>query len=191
MPRGEASLTRTDPVVGAVAAYVLANALDRHAPGRPQTRPPLRRHPHQRGHDQDHPAARPLPLPAHPPRPLRQRGTHRRGRPRARLRRRAGAEPAGSPTTKATALLTATPDKNTLPEFTGSAITTILAGLGEVRPEVNRRAGEFAAELRDAHRRVRRTVDQAVRGLTVTPAGDGDILGVYVYLPAQTQGAGQ
>ena len=94
------------------------------------------------------------------------------------------------PDDAATALLTATPDQNTLPEFTGSAITTILAGLGEVRPEVNRRAGEFAAELRDAHRRVRRTVDQAVRGLTVTPAGDGDILGVLnVYLPAQTQEA--
>ena len=60
-----------------------------------------------------------------------------------------------------------------------------------MRPEVNRRAQEYAAELRDAHRRVRRTVDQAVRGLTVTPAGDADILGVYVYLPAQPQGAGQ
>jgi hypothetical protein len=32
VPRGEASLTRTDPVVGAIAGYVLANALDRHAP---------------------------------------------------------------------------------------------------------------------------------------------------------------
>ena len=32
VPRGEASLARTDPVVGAVAGYVLANALDRHAP---------------------------------------------------------------------------------------------------------------------------------------------------------------
>src|SRR5262249_13615552 len=95
------------------------------------------------------------------------------------------------PDEEATALLTATPDQNTLPEFTGSAITTILTGLGEVRPEANRRAGELAAALRAAPRRVRRAVDQAVRGLTVASAGDGDILGVYVYLPAQTQGVGQ
>ena len=61
--------------------------------GRPQARPPLRRHPHHRGHDQDHAAARPLPLPAHPPRPVRKRGAHRRGRPRARLRRRARQRP--------------------------------------------------------------------------------------------------
>ena len=51
-------------------------------------RPPLWRHPHHRGHHQDHAAARPLPVPAHPPRSARRPAADRRGRPRPRLRRR-------------------------------------------------------------------------------------------------------
>ena len=191
VPRGEASLARTDPVVGAIAGFVLANALDSRAPGK--LRPARRcgvirtaavtirttlllvRYRYQ------------LTLP----------GRYGNASLIAEDARVLGFE--GAPARArwltddaATALLTAEADKNTLTELTGSAIASILGGIDEVRPEVNRRAQEFAGELRDAHRRVRRTVDQAVRGLTVTPAGDGDILGVYVYLPvAQQQGAGQ
>lgn len=195
VPRGEASLTRTDPVVGAVAAYVLANALDRHAPAglKPARRCGVIR--------TSAVTTRTTLLLVRYRYQLTLPGRYGNAALIAEDARVLGFEGAPArarwlPDDAATALLTATPDQNTLPEFTGSAITTILTGLGEVRPEVNRRAGEFAAELRDAHRRVRRTVDQAIRGLTVTPAGDGDILGVYVYLPAQTpmsqpQGAGQ
>ena len=46
--RGEAALVRTDPVVGALARYVLDAALDAEA-RRPAPGPPLRRDPHERG----------------------------------------------------------------------------------------------------------------------------------------------
>ena len=177
-------------MVGAVAGYVLANALDRHAPAglKPARRCGVIR--------TSAVTTRTTLLLVRYRYQLTLPGRYGNAALIAEDARVLGFEGAPArarwlPDDAATALLTATPDENTLPEFTGSAITTILDGLGEVRPEVNRRAEEFAAELRDAHRRVRRTVDQAVRGLTVTPAGDADILGVYVYLPAQTQGAGQ
>ena len=77
------------------------------------------------------------------------------------------------------------------PEFARTAIGRILDGLQEVLPEVNRRGAELAEELREAHRRVRRSTDQAVRGVRATLQGDGDILGAYVYLPfTDDQGAG-
>jgi hypothetical protein len=91
----------------------------------------------------------------------------------------------------ALALLHATADANTAPEFARTAIGRILEGLQEVLPEVNRRGAELADELREAHRRVRRSTDQAVRGVRVMLQGDADILGTYVYLPfTADQGAG-
>ena len=190
VPRGEASLTRTDPVVGAVAGYVLANALDRHAPAglRPARRCGVIR--------TTAIATRTTLLLVRYRYQLTLPGRYGNAALIAEDARILGFE--GAPASArwltddaATGLLTAAPDENTIPEFARNAIAAILGGLGAVRPEVNRRAQEYAAELRDAHRRVRRTVDQAVRGLTVTPAGDADILGVYVYLPAQPMGAGQ
>jgi hypothetical protein len=80
-------------------------------------------------------------------------------------------------------LLGARPDENTALELGRQNIKQILAGLDAALPEVSRRGEEFAAELREAHRRVRRAAEQAVRGLRVTVAGDADILGCYVYLP--------
>jgi hypothetical protein len=56
---------------------------------------------------------------------------------------------------------------------------------------VTERGHEFAEELREAHRRVRRATDTAVRGVRVSLAGEADILGVYIYLPISTEtGAG-
>jgi superfamily II DNA or RNA helicase len=182
VPRGEAALTRTDPVVAAVAGFVLANALDRYAPDslKParrcgvirttavstRTTLLLVRYRYQLtlpGRYGD------IPLIAEDARVLGFEG--------------APANAVWLPDDNAAALLTATPDENTIPELADRTIKTILNGLDKVHPAVNRRSAEFAAGLRDAHRRVRRAVDQAVRGLTVTPAGDADILGVYVCLP--------
>jgi hypothetical protein len=67
--------------------------------------------------------------------------------------------------------------------FARTAIRRVLDGLHAVIPELNQRGEGFATELREAHRRVRRSTDQAVRGIRVTVAGDADILGTYVYLP--------
>jgi hypothetical protein len=99
------------------------------------------------------------------------------------------ANPQWLPDETAHALLDATADANTALEFARSAVGRILDGLHEVQPEVNRRGAELADELREAHRRVRRSTDQAVRGVRVTLQGDADILGTYVYLPYQETGA--
>jgi superfamily II DNA or RNA helicase len=180
--RGEAALTRTDPVVAAVANFVLTNAMDRNVPDslRParrcgvirtsavttRTTLLLARYRFQLtlpGRYGD------LPLIAEDARLLGFAG--------------APARAAWLDDDAAVALLRAEAAASTDTEFAYSAIARILDGIAAITPHVNERAGEFAAELRDAHRRVRGAVSQAVRGLTVTPAGDADILGVYVYLP--------
>ena len=186
VPRGEAALTRTDPIVGAVAHFVLSAALDKNLP------------------DQYRPARRcgvirtsavtrrttlllvryrfQLVLPGrHGDRPLiaeDARVLGFEGPPSA---------PDWLPDEAAAALLTAAPDANTAPEFAQAAIRRVLDGLPQVMPEVNRRGSGFADDLREAHRRVRRSADHAIRGITVTAQGDADILGTYVYLPVSAE----
>jgi hypothetical protein len=182
VPRGEAALTRTDPVVQAVANFVLSTALDPAAPA--ELRPARRcgvirtsavstrttlllvRYRFQLvlpGRHGD------VPLIAEDARVLGFAGAPARAQ--------------WLDDEAATALLAAAPDENTAPEFARSAISRVLDGLDAVAPHLTVRGTEFADELRAAHRRVRQSADHAVRGLTVTPAGDPDILGVYVALP--------
>ena len=54
-------------------------------------------------------------------------------------------------------------------------------------PEVTRHGEGFAADLLAAHRRVRRSAGEIVRGVTVIAQPDADILGTYVYLPVSTE----
>jgi superfamily II DNA or RNA helicase len=182
VPRGQAALTRTDPIVGAVAHFVLSAALDSSLDERLR---PARRC----GVVRTSTVARrttlllvryrfQMVLPGrYGDKPLIAED--------ARVLGFAGspANPEWLPDDAAQALLSATADANTALEFAQSAISRILNGLHDLQPEVNRRGGELAEELREAHRRVRRSTDQAVRGLTVTMQGDGDTLGTYVYLP--------
>jgi hypothetical protein len=191
VPRGEASLTRTDPIVGAVAHFVLSAALDNNLDERLR---PARRCGVVRTSA------------------VLKRTTLLLVRYRFQmvLPGRYGDKPliaedarvlgfAGSPANPewladeaAQALLNATADANTAPEFAQAAVSRILNGLPEVLPEVDRRGTELAEELREAHRRVRRSTDQAVRGVQVTMQGHADILGTYVYLPfSADQGAGR
>jgi superfamily II DNA or RNA helicase len=191
VPRGEAALTRTDPIVGAVAHFVLSAALDKDIPARYR---PARRC----GVIRTSAVTRrttlllvryrfQLILPGrHGDRPLI-----------AENARVLGFEgPPGSPDwlpdNNAAALLAARPDANTATEFAQAAIRRVLDGMPQVMPELAGRGTGFAEDLREAHRRVRRSADQAVRGITVTAQGDADILGVYVYLPMSTEpGASQ
>jgi hypothetical protein len=190
VPRGEASLTRTDPIIGAVAHFVLSAALDtsldeRLRPARrcgvvrtsavlKRTTLLLVRYRFQMvlpGRYGD------KPLIAEDARVLGFAGSP--------------ANPEWLTDETALKLLSATADANTAPEFARTAIGRILDGLPQVLPEVYRRGAELADELREAHRRVRRSTDQAVRGVRVTLQGDADILGTYVYLPfIAEQGAG-
>jgi superfamily II DNA or RNA helicase len=182
VPRGEAALTRTDPLVGAVAQFVLSAALDTGVPGRYR---PARRC----GVIRTGAVTRRTTLLL-----VRYRfqvvlpGRHGDRPLIAEDARVLGFEgPPGTPDwlpdEVAATLLTARPDANTAPEFAQAAIRRVLDGLPQVMPEVNRRGTGFADDLREAHRRVRRSTDQAVRGVTVTAQGDADILGAYVYLP--------
>ena len=186
VPRGEAALTRTDPIVGAVAHFVLSAALDKDMPARyrparrcgvirtsavtRRTTVLLVRYRFQLilpGRNGDRP------LVAEDARVLGFEG------------------PPGSadwlPDETAAALLAARPDANTATEFAEAAIRRVLDGLPQVMPELARRGAGFADDLREAHRRVRRSADQAVRGITVTARGDADILGTYVYLPVSAE----
>jgi hypothetical protein len=191
VPRGEAALTRTDPIVGAVAHFVLSAALDKGMPARYR---PARRC----GVIRTSAVTRrttvllvryrfQLILPGrHGDRPLVSED--------ARVLGFEG--PPGSPDwlpdETAAALLAARPDANTATEFAQAAIRRVLDGLPQVMPELARRGAGFADDLREAHRRVRRSADQAVRGITVTAQGDADILGTYVYLPVSAEpGVGQ
>jgi superfamily II DNA or RNA helicase len=182
VPRGEAALTRTDPVVGAVASFVLSAALDRHSPA--QCRPARRcgvittdavrtrttlllvRYRYQMALPGRHGE---VPLIAEDARVLGFEG--------------APARATWLDDESAVALLAARPDESTAPEVTRKSIRQVLDGLDEILPEVNRRGSEFADQLREDHRRVRRAADRAVRGLRVAVAGDADILGCYIYLP--------
>ncbi|MGO9293054.1 MAG: helicase-related protein [Streptosporangiaceae bacterium] len=186
VPRGEAALTRTDPIVGAVAHFILSAALDKDVPARyrparrcgvirttavtRRTTVLLVRYRFQ------------LMLPGrHGDRPLIAEDARMLG-----FEGPPGA-PDWLPDETAAALLAARPDANTATEFAQAAIRRVLDGLPQVMPELARRGAGFAEDLREAHRRVRRSADQAVRGITVTAQGDADILGTYVYLPVTAE----
>ncbi|MGW1885707.1 helicase-related protein [Streptomyces sp. NPDC001970] len=186
-PRGEAALTRTDPVVTATARFVLDAALDEKFPEwqRPArrcgvvrttavTRPTtmlLVRHRFQ------------LHLPT------------RDGTVRTQL-----AEDArvvafhGRPDTpqwlaeeEALALLAARATGNTDPGFATDHITGILAALETgLMDELRTRSADAAKDLEASHHRVRTASKARLAGLKVTPQGDPDVLGVFLYRPAAT-----
>ncbi|MGW2131105.1 helicase-related protein [Streptomyces coelicoflavus] len=101
------------------------------------------------------------------------------------------------------ALLTATPDLNTLPALRDQQAARAAAELAddEIHDHLAARGQLLADRLRDAHQRVREAAGQrgrergaaAVRRIDVQPSGDPDLLGVYVYLsaPAAQQPAPQ
>ncbi len=60
----------------------------------------------------------------------------------------------------------------------------VIAGFPEhISPRLEQLARERADELREAHRRVRRSASLAIRNVSVAPQLPPDVLGMYVYLP--------
>ncbi|SFL22661.1 helicase-related protein [Streptomyces pini] len=98
------------------------------------------------------------------------------------------------PDEETAALLTATPDSNTLPALRDQQAARAVAELDEeeVRTHLEERGRLLADRLREAHVRVREAAGQrgrergaaAVRRIGVEPSGEPDLLGVYVYLKA-------
>ena len=77
----------------------------------------------------------------------------------------------------------ARPDANVARDVAEQQFERVADGLDHLRPHLRDEAARFAAELLDAHRRVRTTSGAALRGLRVTAQDDADILGIYVFLP--------
>ncbi len=84
-------------------------------------------------------------------------------------------------------LLEAKPDGNVYEDQARQFLRQLLAGVEQLQPHLELVADERGRELADAHRRVRQAAQ--VRGLQyrVEPQKPTDILGVYLYLPNQTQ----
>ncbi|MEV7784615.1 helicase-related protein [Streptomyces sp. NPDC088106] len=186
-PRGEAALTRTDPVVAATARFVLDAALDEKFPAwqRPArrcgvvrttavTRPTtmlLVRHRFQ------------LHLPTrdgtvHPQLAEDARVVAFHGRPET---------PRWLADDDALALLSARATGNTDPGFATDHITGILAALETgLMDELRTRSAAAAKDLEASHRRVRAASKARLAGLKVIPQGDPDVLGVFLYRPAAT-----
>ncbi|CAM5529936.1 DEAD/DEAH box helicase OS=Streptomyces tendae OX=1932 GN=GUR47_13500 PE=4 SV=1 [Streptomyces tendae] len=181
--RGEAALVRTDPAVGAVASYVLDSALDVKALGpRPArrcgvvttdavtTRTTLllvryRFHltlPSRTGERQ---------LVAEDARLLAYEGLPQRAR--------------WLDDDAAAALLAARATANTHEQRARNQIARDLEALPDLAAHLTEYGVRLAAELDASHRRVRKANEEIVRGLKVVPQEPADVLGVYVYVPAQ------
>jgi hypothetical protein len=87
------------------------------------------------------------------------------------------------------ALTDAQATENTAPELAQSTAERILGGLDEITEHVDTYGAQRAAELNEAHRRVRGASEQRLRGLRVEVQIPADVLGVYVYLPVAAPSA--
>lgn len=193
-PRGEAALTRTDPVVAATARFVLDAALD-DAGKIPQWQRPARRC----GVVRTKAVARPTTLLLVRHRfqlnlPTRRGGTVERLAEDARVVAFHGSAtaPEWLPEDEALALLDARAAGNTDPKFAAGHIEDILAALHTVlMPALRLRSAELGKQLEESHHRVRTASRARLQGLKVLPQGDPDVLGVYHYRPvaAIIQGA--
>ncbi|MFF6779189.1 helicase-related protein [Streptomyces sp. NPDC012637] len=194
-PRGEAALTRTDPVVASVARFVLDAALDDQMPvwQRPARRCGVVR------------------TTAVPKRttlllvryrfqltlPGRDGVNRQQLAEDARLLafRGGASNPDWLSEEEAIALLDARAAGNTKREFAQERVEGILGSLESLMPVLEQRGEELADRLLDSHRRVRgafRDVRGATgparRGLRVEVQGRPDVLGVYHYLPVAVLG---
>ncbi|WP_435614527.1 helicase-related protein [Streptomyces coelicoflavus] len=193
-PRGEAALTRTDPVVAATARFVLDAALD-DADKIPQWQRPARRCGVVRTKAVDRPTT--LLLVRHRFQlnlPTRRGGTVERLAEDARVVAFHGSAtaPVWLPEDEALALLDARAAGNTDPKFAAGHIEDILAVLPTVlMPALRLRSAELGTHLEASHHRVRTASQARLQGLKVLPQGDPDVLGVYHYRPVATitQGA--
>ncbi|MFJ3221478.1 DEAD/DEAH box helicase [Kitasatospora sp. NPDC086801] len=182
--RGEAALVRTDPVVGALAGHVLNAALDTLAEGsRPARRCGVV--------TTDAVSVRTTLLLVryrfHLTLPSRS-GDKQIVAEDARLLAFQGApkNAVWLPDGDALALLGAEATLNTDVHFGERTMTRILGQLPDVQGYLESHGEQLAADLDASHRRVREATGEIVRGLRVRAQQPADVLGAYVYLPANT-----
>lgn len=197
VPAGEHALFRTDPAVRAVARYVLDSALDQNLSENDR---PARRLGVIRTTDVDHRTV--LLLVRYRFRltlPSPRRTGRTKGEPRELVAEDAQllawrTAPEGTrewlTDEQTAALLAAAPDRNTIPSMRDQQIVRALDELDEVRDQLESHGHDVARRLEAAHQRVREAAGErgrargaaAARGITAEPAGEPDLLGVYVYV---------
>lgn len=89
----------------------------------------------------------------------------------------------------AEALLQSEPHANIAPELATTQLSRLLDRFEVLQPHLREIARQRGAALLDAHRRVRKASRSGLRTLSVEDHGRADVLGVYVYLPAELGGA--
>ena len=179
-------LNRTHPIVEGLAAHVLESALDRaiEAPA------------HRAGVIRTRAVAKRTTL------VLARLRFHLLVRDRTNQERRLLAEDltlaafAGSPEAAewlpgegVEALLAAEPIGNLKVDSVVQHLSSILDGIDILRPKLASIAKERGKALLDAHKRVRKIAKGGSRTLGIDPHHAVDILGLYVYLPADSAGA--
>ncbi|WP_280395665.1 DEAD/DEAH box helicase [Nocardia brasiliensis] len=180
--RGEAALVRPDPVVSAVATYMLDSALDTRVAG---PRPARRAGVIRTGAVTTRTVLLVVRYRFHLVLPSRT-GVRDVVAEDVRMVAFEGAPAAARwlPDESAADLLAATADANTDRAFAERTISRVLDGLPAVVDQLDAYGKNLADELLAAHRRVRGASGEIVRGLAVSAQRPADILGVYVYLPA-------
>ena len=181
--RGEAVISRTDPIVQTVARYVLESALDSKVPAKDR---PARRAGVMRT---DAVTARTT--------LLLVRFRFQLTLPGGQGSRQLVAEDArvlafqGTPTQaawlsddKAEPLLTARPTGNLPPGQAPEALARIVDALSDLAGHLDNVADEHAARLLDAHKRARTGARASLAGLGITVQKPVDVLSVQVLLPA-------
>jgi hypothetical protein len=82
------------------------------------------------------------------------------------------------------ALLAATPDGNIAPEQATNFVRRVIEGFEHLRPTLDQVVVERGEALLEAHRRVRSAARMTGLRYRVEAQVPGDVLGIYVYLPA-------
>lgn len=182
-PMDRAVLTRTDSTVAAIAHWVLDTALDplgdrsvASRAGVVRTSAVTRRTTLLLVRFRFH-----LSLPSH-------HGARQQVAEEARVLGFAGSpsEPEWLNESDAEALLRCQSDANLGADQAAEQARRILDSLGQLETNLNDQADALAADLLDAHRRVRSSSGAPRRGLSVDAQHPVDVLGVYIYLPAVT-----
>ena len=184
VPRGHALLARTDPAVESIARHVLDAALDPLLEGRVATRAGVAR---TSGVTQ-RTALLLVRFRFHLDLPTRS-GIRQVVTEDARFLGFAGSatEPSWLESTQVDELLGLTPDGGNLaPDQAALHYDRVVASLGDLDGHLSDEADRLAEELLDAHRRVRSEAGVARRGLAVTAQKPTDILGLYLWLPANS-----
>ncbi|MFL1376691.1 helicase-related protein [Nocardiopsis protaetiae] len=182
VPRGEAALVRTDPVVGALASHVLDTALD--AEGEPDKRPARRCGVIRTDRVSTRTTLLLVRYRFHLTLPSRH-GTRQLVAEDARLLAFTGAPDKAQwlSAEEARELVGYEATENTAPNMGVNTMRRVLDALPATTDHLNAYGEELAAELADSHRRVRVASDEIRRGLRVEAQKPADVLGVYVYLP--------